>query len=97
MGWNFPVGCAPWIDKGYPWQPTRDIEAAWMIVAEMARRGFYFGVQSFFLGDGGWYAGFHPADYNTAGATVKGPRAETAPLAICLAALKAVGVDYALE
>lgn len=90
MGWDFPDGVAPWIDKR-DWRPSSNIEDAWDVVGRMAELGFYAGVQSFFL-KGGWRAGFHPAEFNIPSATTTSQLCDTAPMAICLAALDAIAI-----
>jgi hypothetical protein len=72
------------------WHPSTDIAAAWRVVEHMIDHNPF--------GHGWWEMAYRPHDTNR-GATVNfvgDPRyveyASTVPLAICLAALKAVGV-----
>lgn len=61
-----------------PWSPSRDIAAAWEVVEKVS--GSYFILD---FDSGYWSAEFSPSGM--------GMRGTTAPHAICLAALKAVG------
>lgn len=75
-----------------PWF-SRSIDAAWMIVEALEKRGLWCQMRTPFDDDGYW-AGFTP--HNTTGWNGKPDhwtQAETMPLAICLAALKTVGVS----
>lgn len=70
---------------------TTDIAAAWLVVGELARRGYWLSLKSPFETDNAWSAGFTPhgmSGWN--GRPDFAGFALTAPLAICLAALKAV-------
>lgn len=62
---------------------SRDISSAWEVVEKMASGGF--GAFSLFERREGWRAGW----------VAGGADADTVPRAICLAALKAVGVEAA--
>jgi hypothetical protein len=72
--------------------PSEDIAAAWLVVEKIETHGWYVGVGwcngKYGTEKRGWcYIGGHGAD----GAHVGGANTDTAPHAICLAALKAVG------
>lgn len=80
----------PGMGVGMPRRYSTDIASAWGVVEKMQADGWFFKVE-----DGAlhtcWYADFIISE---PGRPPKGPRrtqADTAPLAICLAALKAVG------
>lgn len=63
------------------WSPSTDIAAAWQVVGKLRERGFGFSLND------AWIAWFlaAPNEYQAS--------ADTAPHAICLAALRAVGAE----
>lgn len=96
IAYNTPTGFR--LPEEIPAYST-DLNAAWKVVEAMRRRGFWcqmrtpFGTPEQKLDDGCW-AGFTP--HGTSGWNGKPDNwtsAPTAPHAICLAALKAVGVE----
>lgn len=70
------------------WVPSSEISSAWEVVEHMNRKTGGFMVEDW--GDK-FFAGFGPAD--PAGVRRKVATADTAPLAICRAALIAVGAE----
>jgi len=103
MGWTFSNPetwdlTRGWRDKNgvlcrYTFNPAGKISHSWLVVEEMERRGFRFSV-----GYGGpvvcWGADFEREDEDRPGkigSAFGEARAQTAPIAICLAALEAVG------
>ena len=76
---------------------STSIADAWSVVDTMERRGFWCEMRTPFMepgGDDGYWAGFTP--HSTSGWNGRPDhwtRAESLPLAICLAALKACGVE----
>lgn len=79
------------ISSAVQWSPSTDIAAAWEVVEKIKREGFK--VQ--FDGDFGWVVYWTHEDYLGGSEKYLEPfgKAGTAPHAICLAALKAVGVE----
>lgn len=71
----------PWVGL---WQPSTNMSDAWEVVREMVRKGTYVEIAQ---GQELCTCCFNYDDYLTV------ERCESAPLAICLAALKAVGVE----
>ena len=72
-----------WLPPGHfisGWSPSTDISAAWQVVEKMLEKHEAFHLE--YIPDKQWYAMFWFATYFTS--------ADTAPLAICRAALKAV-------
>lgn len=71
---------------------STDIAAAWEVVDQVDKKGFTFSIESHFNGAGRkyykWSAVFGDRINNN-----NGTEGYTAPHAICLAALKAVGVE----
>ena len=76
---------------------STSIVAAWSIVDAMERRGYWCEMRTPFMepgGDDGYWAGFTP--HSTSGWNGRPDhwtQAESLPFAICLAALKACGVE----
>ena len=71
------------------WQPSTDIKAAWEVVEKMGRDGFTANVQ--WKGAGRGYEYTAEVSYTKSICTV-GHATGEAPIAICLAALRACGV-----
>ena len=74
---------------------STDIAAAWQVVEKMSKRGFWCQIRNEFEAHGGpdCWAGFTPhSTTGWNGAPDHWTQADTAPMAICLAALKAVEV-----
>lgn len=70
------------------WHPSTDIRWAWEVVEKLKRYGFELGYQFDESGELEWDASFDMERHSEAHCVY----APTAPLAICKAALKAVGV-----
>lgn len=70
---------------------STDIAAAWQVVEKLRERSFYSSYTDLSLDTGkGWYS-WHFHDHRPLSAYSSDATASTVPLAICLAALKAVG------
>ena len=79
--WKLDVGTV--IDGiSYPWHPSSDIAAAFQVAEEVQAITGFFDLWKRSDGESSWWA----ADFTCEGGTA----AQTAPLAICLAAKKAV-------
>ncbi|GAB7387388.1 hypothetical protein BSNK01_12240 [Bacillaceae bacterium] len=101
MGWTYRK--LPTLDEGAwvieekepviwesRWKPSIRIKDAWLVVEKMIDSGFDLHL------DADWKNGvYYYCEFSNliGGLGVFGHEAETAPLAICLAALKAVGVE----
>lgn len=68
--------------------PSTDISTAWDVVEELARRGYDLGRVGKEFGEGQYIAQFFHG--KTYGQACEHARGETAPLAICRAAFKAI-------
>ena len=67
------------------WNPSTNIADAWQVAEKLMKNGLFFNVLK-------WIDGDFVARFENHKVSVKA-EAETAPLAICLAALKSVGVE----
>ncbi len=75
-----------WDRDGKSWNPIKysaDIAAAWQVIEKLADRDPMIAIWGYEDGTAGWFCDFEGIK----------DHARTAPHAICLAALKAVGVD----
>lgn len=98
MGW-FSAGGAGWytpdghcISNAASFRPSVDVAMAWEVVEEFMRNGTDFFLYANFQGStegSRWRAGRTPIHVGEGTYA----EAETAPLAICLAALKARGIE----
>jgi hypothetical protein len=85
-------------DEGSEWQPSTDMADAWQVVEKMAEDNEWVlnELEHSLDHEGrinGFYCYFHHLEIGSGGSV----KAETAPLAICLAALKAKGIDVERE
>lgn len=94
MGWEVPyeyddIGIMAYTAErgGFAFSPTTNIADAWQVLEKFKREGYLFTIKNTV---GGNYC-FSLTDWNDMCDTFTG-EAKTATLAICLAALKAVGV-----
>jgi Phage ABA sandwich domain len=99
MGWYFGDGLGAWFDPEHifrhwsaTWNPSTDILAACEVQSEMHRRGYRMRLEA--PGDGQdeniWRSSFVPIE---GGYAVEAVGGGSPAQAICLAALKAVGVE----
>lgn len=90
-----PDDVAPW-QAAWTWHPSTSIASAWEVVEKMQSEGYLYFISNLpFNADEGVEITFsHPSRPDENGGCCKACEvAETAPHAICLAALKAVGVE----
>lgn len=88
-GWDYfadGLTIRTWKESSFKrFQPSTDISAAWEVVEELSARGLYLDIDT--------HPDFYLVDVQRRNNVVAYSVATTAPEAICLAALKAVGVD----
>lgn len=86
MGWKLPEGHTGYTSPscGRSWNPSEDIADAWEVVERMRELGWNLSMWN--THDGGWYC-----ETETKIGAREFAESPTAPLAICCAALKAVG------
>lgn len=90
--WSTPLGVISWATSSYrSFQPSVDIAAAWQVVEKTGmhifNRAFPYGARD--NSKERWHAAFGMCD--DFGCAASCANAETAPLAICIAALRRVG------
>jgi hypothetical protein len=83
---------AIWDHQWHAWNPSTDIAAVWQVVEALNRNGWYVSVLT---GPAGATPVVRLQAFDADGVTLisDDTRADTVPMAICLAALKAVGVE----
>lgn len=80
------------IHRADEWRPSNRIQDAWTVVEKLSER-FQFWLEFYREDKGPWCAVFFEKRDSYGEVNSHGADAETAPHAICLAALKAVGME----
>ncbi len=94
-----PYGVMRYVEKSYnyygyvEWHPSTDIAAAWQVVERMRELGWFSSHTDLTIDSGQEWWSWHFTDIKPPGSTTVKAQGHTAPHAICLAALAAVGAD----
>lgn len=82
-----------WDHQWARWEPSTDIAAAWVVVEKMKEQGNDFYIEGYAHFRPRYDVNFKKAISDSFSITHMEAQADTLPLAICLAALKALGVS----